>query len=63
VGVILMVALATGFLVVNGGGIWQIPRNYLTSATVMPNLCNGCISIWRPVTVILYAVLGAAPVC
>ena len=47
-----------GFLVISGGGIWQIPRNYLTSATVMPNLCNGCISIWRPITVVLYAVLG-----
>ncbi len=58
VGVILVGILATGFLVINGGGLWQIPRNYLTSATVMPNLCNGCINIWRPLTVVLYAVLG-----
>ena len=58
VGVILVGVVATGFLVISGGGIWQIPRNYLTSATVMPNLCNGCISIWRPITVVLYAVLG-----
>ena len=58
VGGTLVGILATGFLVINGGGLWQIPRNYLTSATVMPNLCNGCISIWRPITVVLYAMLG-----
>ena len=57
-GVVLLGALATGFLVINGGGLWQIPSNYLTSATVMPNLCNGCINVWRPITIVLYTVLG-----
>jgi len=57
-GCILVLTFATGLLVANGGEVLAIPRNYLTAATVMPNLCNDCINIWRPITRLLQAALG-----
>ncbi len=51
-------AFATGLLAIDKGGFWQIPRNYMTAASSLPNLCNACISIWRPLTVLLYVALG-----
>lgn len=40
-----------------GGGVTGIPRSYLIG-DVMPNLCNSCISVWRPITRILQLALG-----
>ena len=52
-GLLSVLAIATSALVVAGGTILDIPGNYLDVAAVMPNLCNECISIWRPVTKVL----------
>jgi hypothetical protein len=57
-GLMATLIFATGLLVMDEGGFWQIPNNFLTAAKVMPNLCNGCLSIWRPITILLYAALG-----
>jgi hypothetical protein len=40
-----------------GGDPLAIPQSYLIGG-IMPNLCNSCISIWRPITRILQVMLG-----
>ena len=44
-------------LITIGGDPMAIPHSYLIG-DIMPNLCNSCISIWRPVTRLLQTVLG-----
>lgn len=43
-------------LIMIGGHPMAIPRSYLIG-DIMPNLCNSCISIWRPVTRMLQVLL------
>jgi len=57
-GVSSVFVLTSIFIFVGGGSILAIPRNYLSVVTVMPNLCNACINIWRPITLIFQTILG-----
>jgi hypothetical protein len=41
--------VAEVLVVLAGGSPLAIPRSYLIG-DIMPNLCNSCISVWRPVT-------------
>ena len=54
----LVLVLTTGLLLIQGGSLLTIPLYYLGASTAMPNLCNGCLSVWRPVTGVIQAVLG-----
>jgi len=49
-GCLLVIVLTAGILLLTGGNIWAIPKNYFSVVTVMPNLCNDCVNIWRPLT-------------
>lgn len=57
-GGLAMLAAAALWLVLTGGGWLSILRNYVTAATIMPNLCNSCLSVWRPISTLLQAVTG-----
>ena len=57
-GLIFVVTLTSALLVLGGGEVFAIAQNYFTIATVMPNLCNDAINIWRPITKALQAVLN-----
>ena len=57
-GLLIPLAVTTVVLVITGGGVLAIPRNYLSAATVMPYLCNNCINIWRTISAILQTLLG-----
>jgi hypothetical protein len=48
---------AAGLLALNGGDPLQVPRSYMIQR-VMPNLCNGCVGIWRPASDALMLWLG-----
>jgi hypothetical protein len=57
-GLFMIVAVSTTLLVMRGADVLAIPKNYTTAITVMPNLCNECINIWRPVTRVLQMISG-----
>ncbi|MBP7686475.1 MAG: hypothetical protein KA765_01135, partial [Thermoflexales bacterium] len=57
-GSLVMLGGATAWLVLTGGGWLSILRNYVTATTIMPNLCNGCLSVWRPISTLLQAITG-----
>lgn len=48
-----IVALGTLWVVLLGGKVTAIADNYLSAGTVMANLCNGCVGIWRTIAVAL----------
>jgi hypothetical protein len=48
---------AAGLLALIGGDPLQVPRSYMIQR-VMPNLCNGCVGIWRPASDALMFWLG-----
>jgi hypothetical protein len=52
-GLALVFTLSTLMIVIAGGSLLSIPLNYLSAVLVMPNLCNGCINIWRSITFLL----------
>lgn len=55
----LIVAAAAAVFLEAGGVSWRaLPNNYWTSVRVMPNLCNECVNVWRPVTRALMEQLG-----
>jgi hypothetical protein len=57
-GILSVVILGSAFLIFSGGETFAIITNYFTVVTVMPNLCNEAINIWRLVTKGLQAVLA-----
>ncbi|RIK91374.1 MAG: hypothetical protein DCC71_25110, partial [Proteobacteria bacterium] len=57
-GVLAFLALGTALLVADGAHPLAIPRNAFTAADAMPNLCNECLNLWRPVSVLFMAALG-----
>lgn len=50
--------LATLLVVATGGGVTSIPRSYADLTTIMPNLSNNSLNIWRTVTVIVQGATG-----
>lgn len=52
-GVSSIVVASTVWLVLLGGRVTALLDNYLSAVRVMPHLCNGCVSIWRTVAVLL----------
>jgi hypothetical protein len=59
-GVTLVLVAATGLMLLQGGSLLAIPLSYLSALVVMPNLCNGCLSVWRPTAGVLMALLHQA---
>lgn len=57
-GVTAVALFATTLLLVQGGSLLAIPLSYLSASTAMPNLCNGCLSGWRPVAGAAQAWMG-----
>jgi uncharacterized membrane protein len=57
-GAMSVFGIITAFLMVIGGEFMAIPRNYFSVLTIMPNLSNESLNIWRPITRVLQAILG-----
>lgn len=57
-GVLAFLSLGTALLVADGAHPLAIPRNAFTAADAMPNLCNECLNLWHPVSVVWMDVLG-----
>lgn len=57
-GILLVFVPSTIWFIISGGDVLAIPLNYLSAVQVMPTLCNGCINVWRPITILLQNVLG-----
>jgi hypothetical protein len=53
-----VVILGSGFLTFYGGEAFGIIKNYFTVVTVMPNLCNEAVNIWRLITKGLQLILS-----
>lgn len=57
-GVALVFTLSTVYLVVGGAPVAAIPLNLRTAVRHMPNLCNECFNVWRPVARLAQMALG-----
>jgi len=57
-GVTLVLLFATALLILKGGSLVAIPLGFLSATTAMPNLCNGCLSVWRPIAGTVLALMG-----
>ncbi len=54
------VVIAGSIAIVALGGRWTaLYTNYFSAVDVMPNLCNGCVNVWRTVVVALQYRLSA----
>jgi hypothetical protein len=56
-GMALTALATTGVFMMLGGSLVTMPL-YLADIKVMPNLCNECVNVWRPVVRILQMWLG-----
>lgn len=52
-GVAGVVVVGSAWIVALGGRWTALYTNYFSAVDVMPNLCNGCVNIWRTVVVAL----------
>jgi hypothetical protein len=56
-GVTLVLVSGAGLLLLRRGSLLAIPLSFLSALVAMPNLCNGCLNIWRPTAGVLMAFL------
>lgn len=57
-GIVIVCLSMTAYLVCDGGSWLALPRNVSTVVRVMPNLCNECINVWRPIASGIMTVRG-----
>lgn len=52
-GVAAVVVVGSAWIVALGGRWTALYTNYFSAVDVMPNLCNGCVNVWRTIVVAL----------